>query len=269
MTRHVRNRVLPFALLSILLVLPGCFGPSAGPTAVLTSAAVTGPAPLDVDFDLSLSSHPHNSPMTFELDFGDDSDPVKGTEFDVILPHTYANAGTYEATLVVIDENGRSDTHTLGIIVDEAGPQIGLEIGNTAPDFEGHTTDSELVKLSDYVGQVVVLDFWGTWCPPCRNSMPHLDDLVSEYGDQGLVAVIVSTDDVKQDAIDFLAANGFTQFVSVWEPGGIYGNPIDLLYNVTSYPTAFVLDRQGVIRIINIGYPGTSPITGAVIESLL
>lgn len=256
-----------FALLaSVALVLSGCFGPSGGPVSVLSSAVVTGSAPLDVGFDLSFCTHSKGRAMTFELDFGDGSDPISGTEFGIILHHTYETGGSYEAALLVIDEDGKSDTDSLTITVDEEGPEIGIEAGNTAPDFTGHTTDGGEITLSDYRGQVVLLEFWGAWCGPCKDSMPHLDDLLSEYADQGLVAIIVSTDIVKQDAIDFLTSRGFTQFISVWEPGGKNGNFIDLLYgNVKLYPTTFVLDRQGVIRWI--GHPLN--LTGAMLEVIL
>ena len=181
------------------------------------------------------------------------------------MHHTYEAGGIYAATLLVIDEDGKSDTDSLTITVDEQGPEIGIEAGNTAPDFTGHTTDGGEINLSDYRGQVVLLEFWGAWCRPCQDSMPHLDDLVTAYADQGLVAIIVSTDSVEQDAIDFLASRGFTQFISVWEPGGKNGNPIDLLYNVTIYPTTFLVDRQGVIRWI--GHPLN--LTGAMLEAIL
>lgn len=257
-----------FVLISALpFVLSGCLGPSGGPVAVLSSAVVTGSAPLDVGFDLSFSTHSKGLTISFELDFGDGSDPISGVEFNIILHHTYESGGTYEATLLIVDEEGESDTDSLTITVDEAGPVEGIEVGNTAPDFTGHTTDGGEITLSDYRGQVVVLDFWGAWCTPCQNSMPHLDDLVTKYGDQGLVAIIVSTDIDEQDTIDFLAANGLTQFISVWEPGGKRGNFIDLLYEVTLYPTTFILDRQGVIRWISSGYPLT--VTDAMLESLL
>ena len=259
-----------FALISVLaFVLHGCLAPSGRPIAVLSSARVTGSAPLDVGFNLSFSTHSQGLAMTFELQFGDESEPISGTEFGVIHHHTYEVGGTYEATLVVIDEDGNSDTHSLIITVDEVGPEIGIEVGNTAPDFDGNTTDGGQIKLSDYLGQVVVLDFWGSWCDPCKNSMPHLDDLATEYSDQGLVVIVVSTDEDEQDTISFLAANGLTQFVSVWEPGGKNDNFIDSLYNVTSYPTTFMLDKQGVIRWISIGFPSPNPITEAMIESLL
>ena len=258
-----------FVLLSsIALIMSGCLGPESGPTAVLMSDVVTGSAPLDVGFNLSLSSHTKSKGISFEIDFGDGSTPISGIEFGIILHYTYDTAGTHEASLLIIDENGRSATDSLTITVDDQGPIEGTAIGNTAPDFEGSLTSGGQMRLSDYLGSVVILDFWGSWCAPCQNSMPHLDDLVTEYGDQGLVVVIVSTDISEQDTINFLAANGLTQFISVWEPGGKNGNPIDLLYgNVFYYPTTYVLDRQGVIRFISIGYPGT--LTDAILESLL
>jgi len=266
MKRRFPKLLCWFVLLACLaLVLPGCLEPSGGPVAVLSSAVVTGSALLDVGFNLSFSTHSKGQAMTFELDFGDGSDPISGTEFGIILHHTYETGGIYVATLLVVDEDGISDTDSLTITVDEQGPEVGIKIGNTAPDFTGHTTDGGEINLSDYRGQVVLLEFWGAWCRACQDSMPHLDDLVTVYSDQGLVAIIVSTDIDEQDAIDFLASRGFTQFISVWEPGGKNGNPIDLLYNVTIYPRTFIVDRQGVIRWV--GHPLS--LTGAMLEFLL
>jgi len=256
----------PLMLLAIAAVLAGCTLTPSDPMAVLTSDAVTGPAPLNVGFNLSFSSHPNGQDMSFELDFGDGSTPISGVEFGIILHHTYEPGGTYTAMLLLIDEDGRSATDTLAITVDDVGPTEGLAIGNTAPDFEGSTTEGGQIQLSDYRGDVVILDFWGSWCAPCQNSMPHLDDLARRYESQGLVVITVSTDISEQETIDFLALKGLTSFVSVWEPGGKNGNPIDLHYDVTFYPTTFVLDRQGVIRFISIGYPMT--VTDAMLESL-
>ena len=269
MTKSFSKLLQSVAAISLIFaLLAGCTGPASEPIAILMSDIVTGSAPLDVGFNLSFSYHPNSKDMSFELDFGDGSAAISGIEFGIILHHSYETAGSYEATLLIIDEDGESATDSLTITVDDLGPQVGTGIGDTAPDFEGSLTRGGQMQLSDYRGSVVILDFWGSWCQPCQNSMPHLDDLVTQYGDQGLVAVIVSTDIDEQDTINFLAANGLTQFISVWEPGGKNGNPIDLLYgNVAYYPTTYVLDRQGVIRFISVGYPGT--LTEAMLESLL
>jgi peroxiredoxin len=265
--RRFHNPSLRTALLALLLtlLLSGCFGAGTGPIAVLSSPVISGPAPLQVTFDLSLSVHPRGQAVQYEIEFGDESDPVSGAELSLPVVYTYHESGTYEATLHLVDEKGRTDSDTLLITVNGQNRPIGIEVGNTAPDFTAHTTDGGQVTLSDHRGSVVLLEFWGAWCPPCRRSMPHLHDLVIEYADRGLVGIIVSTDPVEQDAIEFLQTHGYTQFISVWEPGGKHGNPIDQLYQVTSYPTTFILDRQGVIRWIT--HP--SSLTGALIEALL
>jgi len=89
------------------------------------SNVVTGPAPLDVGFNLSFSHHTSNEDMSFELDPADGSDVISGIELGIILHHIYENAGTYAATLVLIDGDGKSATDSLTITVDTSGPQEG------------------------------------------------------------------------------------------------------------------------------------------------
>jgi len=261
--------VLGIAATLLLLVLSGCQLFQVDPIAILSSTAVSGPAPLTLNFDLSYSMHPKGRPLSFELDFGDGSDPTAGTEFGIIVPHTYEAPGVFDAVLTVTDDKGGQAAAALTITVSDEGPPEGTEVGMTAPDFTASTTDGGEFTLSDAEGQVVLLDFWGAWCTPCKLSLPHLDELVAAYGDEGLVAVLVSTDAVEQDAIDFLAQNGFTQFVSIWEPGAKYTR-IAEMYGVLSggpvgIPHTFVLDRQGVIRWV--GHPKN--LLPAIVEALL
>lgn len=265
---HRSSGTLAVLLAAILLGLTGCLIDSS-PIVVLGSQAVTGPAPLDVSFDLSNCAHPFDRPMEYRLDFGDDSAPAVGTEFDLAIHHTYQIGGVYTAILVVNDDEGRQGIDTLTITTSEQGPPVGLEKGSLAPDFTAHTTDGGNVTLSDQLGNVVLLEFWGAWCPPCRTSMPHLDNLLWTYSDRGLVAIIVSTDPREQDAAAFLDDNGYDDFISVWEPGGKAANPIARLYGVSSsdvgIPRTFLLDRQGVIRYV--GHP--IDLTGPMIEAAL
>ncbi len=261
-----RKGLLGFLLLLVLVpLLTACLGQPSGPTAVLSSDTVTGPAPLDVGFNLSLSSGSPDASLTFRLDFGDGSTPVEGADFDVIQHHIYETANTYEALLTVHDAHGQSDTDTVTITANDVGPEVGIEPGKTAPDFTGHLTTGGEISLSDYRGNVVLLEFWGSWCTPCKKSMPHLDSLVAAYADQGLVAITISTDETEKATIDFLTENGYTQFISVWEPGGKYNNPIDSLYEVHEYPTTFVIDREGIIRWVI--HPLN--LTADMVESLL
>ncbi len=256
------------ALALVAACLSGCDG-GQDPVAVLAAAVVTGPAPFDAAFDLSYTVHPLDRPMTFELDFGDASPRQSGSEFDVTVHHTYPIAGTYEAVLSVTDDRGVMATDTVEITVDDSGPPIGILVGQMAPDFTAHTTNDSTVTLSTLRGSVVLLDFWGAWCPPCRASLPHLDSLLRTYGSRGLVGVIVSTDLQEQDAVDFLTAEELTRFTSVWEPGGKSGNPIAQLYGVSTndvgIPRTYVIDRQGVIRYV--GHP--TDLTRDMIEAVL
>ena len=120
--------------------------------------------------------------------------------------------------------------------------------GNPAPDFEIELIDGETVTLSGYRGEVVLLNFWGTWCPPCRAEMPALQRTWEEYKDRGVVFLGAAIYDEKADVEKFAAAYGIT-----------YPLGIDLLgdltvdYKVTSFPTTFLIDREGneVRRIVN------------------
>ena len=267
---RLRSSRWTLKLLVLAVLTAALFGCDSGtnPVAVLATAVVTGPAPLDIAFDLSHTVHPLGRPMTYELRFGDESALQSGSDFDIVAHHTYA-AGTYEALLTVTDDQGATASDSIVITVDDVGPPIGLLAGETAPDFTAHTTDGGTVTLSTLRGSVVLLDFWGAWCPPCRATLPHLDTLVKAYASRGVVAVVVSTDVTEADAVNFLALEELTNFTSVWEPGGKAGNPIAQLYGVSGndvgIPRTYVIDRQGVIRFV--GHP--SDLSSDLIEALL
>jgi len=256
-------------ILALLVAVGGCLVNPRGPIALLGAATISGEAPLDIGFDLSHCSHPKDRPITYRLDFGDGSDPATGSEFAIIVHHVYEAGGQFEARLTVTDDRGETGLDSLTITVSAEGPPIGTDVGDTAPDFTAHTTDGGEFTLSDVRGQVVLIDFWGAWCSPCRNSLPHLDGLLELYGEDGLIVVLVSTDASEQTSIDYLASKGFTDSVSVWEPGAKYTR-IAGLYGVLSggdvgIPHTFLLDRQGVIRYA--GHPLDLPLP--LIESLL
>ncbi len=265
------RRILAAGVIAVglLISLAGCFRGSK-PIAVLASAAVSGPAPLDASFNLSYSEHPRGRPMEYTLHFGDGSDPATGSDLGIAVHHVYDAGGTYVATLTLTDDQSAQGIDRLTITVSQDGPPVGTDLGDTAPDFTAHTTDGGEISLSETRGSVVLLDFWGEWCGPCRRSMPHLDALVRAYEAEGLVAILISTDAVEQTTIDYLEANGYRNFISVWEPGGKY-TPVAQLYGVLSggsvgIPHTFLIDRQGVIRFR--GHP-TLELTEWMIEALL
>lgn len=263
-----RTFVLLVALGSLALVLSGCVRDHA-PIAVLHVPTITGPAPLDVTYDLSYSRDPDGDAIAYELDFGDESPPVEGDTFSIVLRHTFDLGGEFTSRLTVTDARGASGHAEVEVTVSEEGPPAGIEVGMTAPDFAAHRTDEGTFALSQTRGLVVLLDFWGAWCSPCVRNMPHLQDLYDRFGDEGLVVVLASTDVLEETSVDFLEQNGYADFISLWEPGGKAGSPITQLYGVATkdvgIPRTFLLDRQGVIRYV--GHP--ADLAEDLIEGLL
>jgi len=265
------RRSLSLGLVALVaLGLGGClFDPP--PVVVLRAPTISGPAPLEVIFDLSYCDDPNGHPLSYSLDFGDGSESRIGDDFDfgVVVRHTYETSGSFSVRLTVTNAQGKQGKDDLTVTVSPEGPPVGLVVGSTSPDFTAHRTDGGTATLSDFRGKVVLLEFWGAWCPPCRASMPRLADLCDEFGERGLVALAVSTDEEEEDAIAFLEENGYTEFVSLWEPGGKKNSPLTQLYGVSSsdvgIPRTFLLDRQGVIRYV--GHPDDLDL-GAV-EALL
>jgi len=124
----------------------------------------------------------------------------------------------------------------------EGGGNAG-EIGSKAPNFELMGMDGEKVQLSDFAGKVVILDFWATWCPPCRAEIPDLVSLQKKYGEKGLVVVGLSL-----DAEGAGVVKPFAQEYHVNYPMLIANAKIASQFGgVIGIPTTFVLDRQGRI----------------------
>jgi cytochrome c biogenesis protein CcmG/thiol:disulfide interchange protein DsbE len=112
-----------------------------------------------------------------------------------------------------------------------------------APDFNLKDADGKAVKLSDYKGKVVLLNFWATWCGPCKIEMPWFVELQKEYGPQGLQIVGVAMDDASKDEITkFVKEMGvnYTILLGKESVGQEYGG-------VNVLPTTFFIDRDGKI----------------------
>jgi len=245
-TRSITPRVLAAILVSVILLLQGCWrnDPIAS---VLTATNVSGDAPLEVVFDLSHCLVPEGRTVSYILDFGDGADTVTGVNLNITVHHTYIAPGSFIAALTISDANGHVDTAFLEILVSLDESLVGTEVGDVAPDFTAPTTDGDKITLSDLRGQVVLIEFWGSWCIPCKKSMPYIHGLLETYGADGLVVIGVSTDTQKDDAVRYLQENGYSDLICIWEPGG-KSTRVKLLFNVDWIPRSIVIDRTGVIR---------------------
>lgn len=122
-----------------------------------------------------------------------------------------------------------------------------VSVGGDAPGFTAQTlgTPSTAKTLTDYRGDVVVLNIWATWCIPCRTEMPSIQALHAALAPKGLRVVAVSVDDAgsEQKIRDFVKEYGLTFEVLHDQAGVIQG-----IYRTTGVPETFVIDRKGVIR---------------------
>jgi thiol-disulfide isomerase/thioredoxin len=138
-----------------------------------------------------------------------------------------------------------------------------LAVGKPAPDVENTTLEGKKVKLSDYKGNVVLLDIWATWCPPCRAMIPHERDMVKNLKDMPFRLVSVSADDQKETLVKFLEKEPMP-WIHWWDNGT--ANPVLKKYRVRAFPTLYLIDHTGVIRYKWVGSPGNDKLDKAVEE---
>ena len=120
--------------------------------------------------------------------------------------------------------------------------------GALAPEFTLINLDGDQVSLADLRGHPVLINFWATWCAPCRIEMPHIQDRFERYADQGFVVLAVDFDEPAGQVDAFRDELGLT-FDILLDPGA----DVQELYRNRSYPTTFFVDVQGVIQVQHIG----------------
>lgn len=119
-------------------------------------------------------------------------------------------------------------------------------VGSKRIEFSLEDTDGKLRSLSEWDGKVIMINFWATWCPPCRREIPAFIEVQEKYHDKGFVIIGVALD-TRQAAIDFIDPMGINYPVLVGEEEGInlnlrYGNHLGVL------PYTVIIDKQGIIR---------------------
>ena len=126
------------------------------------------------------------------------------------------------------------------------------ELSGAAPDFDLASRDGGRVALSDLTGQVVMVNFWATWCGPCRQEMPQLEALYERYSDLGFTLLGVNVEEDSSGADAFLADTPVS-FPILFDPE----NQVSELYNVVAMPSTVLIDKSGNLRFIHHGYqPG-------------
>jgi peroxiredoxin len=135
---------------------------------------------------------------------------------------------------------------------------------HTAPDFALKDADGKTVRLSDYRGKVVLLDFWATWCGPCKFEIPWFMEFERKHKDKGLVVLGVSMDDDGWDAVKpFVNELGINYRI-------VLGNDstAENYGGVEALPTTFLIDREGKIAAVHVGLTSKSELEHGIEELL-
>jgi len=211
--------------------------------------------------DASASHDPDGAVTVYQWLYGDG---YSGS--GVTKTHTFPSVSTYTITLLVTDNGGAShltsqtinltepivpqtplgETSAPNVVVPYDIP-IGNRAGERAPAFALPNQAGEIVQLSDFLGQVVLIEFWSSSCSACRSAMPHVEELREEFAHRGLVVIMITVNRNVEGEWQYLAQNGYTQFIALRE-----FDPIEKLtmgeYGASRIPHAVLIDHQGVIH---------------------
>ena len=157
-------------------------------------------------------------------------------------------AAATDLTLLGADRAAAPDLGPAEPPVNPTGRPAAPEVNRAAPDFQLRTLDGGTVRLSDLRGRPVVINFWATWCPPCREEMPLLVEAYERHRDEGLVILAVNVRESEQQARSFAEEFGLRFPVAL----DLRGRAADR-YRTYQFPESYFIDREGIIRSKAIG----------------
>jgi len=142
---------------------------------------------------------------------------------------------------------------SLGVLtLPRAAMPADIATGADAPGFQLNSSSGKPVALADLKGQVVLINFWASWCGPCRQEMPILDQLYRSYQAAGFTLIGVNVEPNSTDAQKFLKGTAVS-FPILFDPN----STVSQLYQVSGMPSTVIVDREGKVRYIHHGYkPG-------------
>jgi len=186
----------------------------------------------------------------------------EGRASDEIITRERSKAAELIEKAVKLAPNAKVGDQTLAKAAETDLISLKIGVGNPVPDVDGSDLDGKKVKLSSYRGKVVLLDFWATWCGPCKAMIPHEREMVEKLKDKPFALLSVSVDDEKGTLTEFISTDKMPW--SHWWDGP--KGPVCKTFRVRSYPTLFLIDAKGVLRKKWIGSPGAEVIDKAIDE---
>jgi thiol-disulfide isomerase/thioredoxin len=146
--------------------------------------------------------------------------------------------------------------------VGESSGGGGSQVGAPVPAVHFESLAGKDLGIGDYRGKVVLLDVWASWCGPCKQELPMLDDMAKRLRGDGVEVLAVSVDQERANVMRFLKARPHWSLTIVHDPKGAVAD----LLAPEKMPTSYIIDREGIIRYVNSGF---EPSDAAVIERRL
>ena len=130
------------------------------------------------------------------------------------------------------------------------GPAPGPQVGKPAPNFQLPNLGGQSVSLSDFQGKPVLINFWASWCPPCRIEMPYIQEVFEEWSGQGLVVLAINIGESSSKVKEFME-NHALSFPVLLDMQGKVAEQYNVL--IWGIPTTFFIDKDGIIQAIRVG----------------
>ena len=139
---------------------------------------------------------------------------------------------------------------TSGLLITgcSAGTNNNAVVGQPAPDFQLESLEGEFVSLSSLKGKPMLINFWATWCPPCRDEMPYMQQIYAEWSDKGAAILAINIGESSSTVSEFMNKYDLSLPVLLDTKGDVAGK-----YNIRAIPTTYFIDKDGIIREKTIG----------------
>lgn len=168
--------------------------------------------------------------------------------YEKLVSHTRYRGGRFsEIAEQILQQEWSDRTGELGDASSEISLSSSQFVNSPALDFQVTDLSGEPLSLTQYRGQVVLLDFWATWCPPCIAEMPNVKATYAKYKDQKFEIIGISLDQSASPLETYIASENLT-WRHYWDSSGKIGN----LYNVRAIPSTFLIDGAGIIRQVDL-----------------
>jgi len=219
-------------------------------TADKTAPTISGVNVSNITESSAIITWATNEPATSQVQYGKTETYGSSTTPDTNLSKTHTvtltgldDGTTYNFQVISKDSSGNTATSPNQTFKTPAVIPVGAQVGNRAPPFTLKDLNGKNVKLSDFRGKIVMVNFWATWCIPCTEEMPFIQAISDNRSEEDLKILAINFKEGTATVRSFIDKEGYTFTVLLDSDGGV-----NTLYNVDTLPTTFFIDAEGIIK---------------------